>query len=254
MSSINKDMPLVSVITVVYNSVQYIEKTILSVINQSYPNIEYLIIDGKSTDGTLDVIAKYKKYIDVVVSEPDKGLYDAMNKGLALAKGDYVWFINSGDEIYDLNSADFVFRNKETYADIYYGETQIIDVNGKTIGMRRHQSPENLSWKSFRWGMKVCHQSLIVKRTIAGNYDLSYRFSADFDWAISALKKAKSIENTGLILSKFMDGGMSKQNLKASLAERFQIMKKNYGLIPTVLIHIVLAVKLAFYYLKHKRF
>jgi glycosyltransferase involved in cell wall biosynthesis len=246
--------PVISIITVVYNSVDFIEKTILSVINQSYPNVEYLIIDGGSTDGTLNIIAKYKKYIDVLISEPDRGLYDAMNKGIALAKGDYLWFINSGDEVYDLNVLDNVFRGKNKYADFYYGETEIIDTEGKTIGLRRHRAPRKLSWRTFIWGMKVSHQSMIVKRNIAGLYDLQYRFSADFDWTVKALKKAKSIENTQLILSKFMDGGMTKKNLKSGLKERFRIMKKSYGLIPTVLTHTILAVKLTVFYLVNKRY
>jgi len=249
-----ESFPVISIITVVYNSADFIERTILSVINQSFPNVEYLIIDGGSTDGTLDVIAKYKKYIDVLISEPDDGLYDAMNKGITLSKGDYLWFINSGDEIYDLNVLNNIFRGKNQFADFYYGETEITDIEGKPVGMRRHKAPEKLNWKSFLWGMKVSHQSMIVRREIASLYDLQYRFSSDVDWSIKALKKAKSIENTGLILSKFMDGGMSKQNLKASLKERFQIMKKHYGLIPTVLVHLILPVKLSFFYLKNKRF
>ncbi len=248
------NLPVISVITVVYNSVNFIEKTILSVINQSYPNLEYLIIDGGSTDGTLDIIAKYKKYIDVLITEADNGLYDAMNKGMALAKGDYLWFINSGDEIYDLNVLDNIFRRENQFADFYYGETEITDAEGNILGMRRHKAPKKLTWRTFLLGMKVSHQSMIVKRVITSPYDLQYRFSADFDWAVKALKKAQSIENTGLILSKFMDGGTTKKNLKAGLKERFVIMRKFYGLIPTVLVHLILPVKLAFFYLKNKRY
>jgi glycosyltransferase involved in cell wall biosynthesis len=254
MSLRENNLPVVSIITVVYNSVDFIERTILSVINQLYPKVEYLIIDGGSTDGTLDIIAKYKKYIDVFITEPDNGLYDAMNKGLTLAKGDYLWFINSGDEIYDLNVLDNIFRSGKQFADFYYGETAITDAQGNILGMRRHKAPEKLTWRSFLWGMKVSHQSMIVKRTISCRYDLQYRFSADFDWAVKALKKADSIVNTGLILSKFMDGGTTKKNLKAGIKERFRIMKKNYGLIPTVLVHLILPVKLAFFYLKNKRY
>ncbi len=253
MNKTNK-LPLISIITVVYNSVQYIEKTILSVINQSYPNIEYLIIDGGSTDGTLEIIKKYKEYIDYFISETDKGIYDAMNKGINAASGDYLWFINSGDEIYDLNVLNIIFRNKANFADVYYGETEIIDTAGKTIGMRRHSVPEKLSWKTFKWGMKVSHQSIIIKKEITPFYDLQYRFSADFDWVIKVLKKAGKIENTGIILSKFMDGGTTKKNLKAGLKERFKIMKINYGLIPTVLTHIILSLKLLLYYIVNRRY
>src|SRR4051812_1110497 len=92
--------PVLSVITVVYNNVSHIERTLLSVLDQTYPHIEYIVIDGASTDGTLVIIEKYKDRIAKLISEPDKGIYDAMNKGLAIATGDYVLFMNSGDEIY----------------------------------------------------------------------------------------------------------------------------------------------------------
>jgi glycosyltransferase involved in cell wall biosynthesis len=247
-------LPVVTIITVVYNSEQFIEKTIRSVINQSYPNIEYIIIDGGSTDGTLKIVNEYAKYIDYFVSEPDNGLYDAMNKGIKHAGGDYLWFINSGDLPYNETVLSDVFSKKVAFADIYYGETEIIDTEGKPLGMRRHKAPQKLTWKTFRLGMKISHQSIIVKKEIAGLYNLEYKLSADFDWVIKVLKEAKSIENTELILSKFMDGGMTKKNMLPSLKERFHIMKNNYGLIPTVLNHIVLIIKLAFYYLKNKRF
>ena len=247
-------LPLVSIITVVYNSEQFIEKTILSVINQSYPNIEYIIVDGNSTDGTLKIINKYAKYIDYFVSEPDNGLYDAMNKGMKQATGDYFWFINSGDLPYNETILSDIFKAGKNFADIYYGETEIIDTKGKTLGSRRHKAPKKLTWKTFLWGMKVSHQSIIVKKEIAGLYDLRYKLSSDFDWVINALKKAKTIENTELILSRFMEGGITKKNMVPSLKERFLIMKNNYGLIPTVLSHFVLIIKLAFYYLINKRF
>lgn len=248
------NLPLISIITVVFNSAGFIEKTIQEVINQSYPNIEYIIIDGGSTDGTIEVLRKYSNYIFYWVSESDTGLYDAMNKGMVNATGDYLWFINSGDLPFDLTILDNVFRAKKQFADIYYGETEIIDPNGETIGMRRHKAPEKLNWKSLLKGMKVSHQSIIVKKEIATPYNLEYKLSADFDWLIKVLKKAKSIENTGLILSKFMDGGLTKKNLIPGLKERFQIMANNYGYFSTVFSHFLLAVKLAFYYLKKRRF
>jgi len=250
----DKDLPLISIITVVYNSVGFIENTIRDVINQSYPNIEYIIIDGGSTDGTIEVLQKYNEYIDYWISEQDKGLYDAMNKAMQNATGDYLWFINSGDLPFDLTILDNIFRKNKLFADIYYGETEIIDPNGESIGMRRHQAPEILNWKSLLKGMKVSHQSIIVKKEIATNYNTKYKLSSDFDWVIKVLKKAKSIENTGLIISKFMEGGLTKKNLIPGLKERYQIMLENYGYFPTVISHFILATKLAFYYVKNKRF
>jgi glycosyltransferase involved in cell wall biosynthesis len=244
---------LFSIITVTYNAGKWLERTVQSVISQSYPQIEYIIIDGNSTDGTLDIVKKYRQSIAHCISEPDKGLYDAMNKGLKLASGDYVWFINAGDTLYSettvqeiVNRLDAITPEKShdsVFPDIIYGETEITDPEGSSLGMRRLKAPENLSWKSFRMGMLVCHQSFLVKRTIAEPYDLQYRFAADYDWCIHCLKKANTIVNTHLILSLFLEAGLSAANRKEALKERYQIMCKNYGKIPTQIRHIWFALR-----------
>lgn len=257
MNKNNTYKPLVSIVTVVYNSVDFIENTIKSVINQEYKNIEYIVIDGASTDGTLDIINKYKEHINIFVSEKDSGLYDAMNKAIGRASGDYLWFINSGDEAYSAKNLCAIFESlstSEKLPDIIYGETEVIDQEGKPVGMRRHSAPEKLNWRTFRFGMKVCHQSAIVKRESLDFYDTKYEYSSDFDWFIKALKKSEYIYNSHLILSKFMEGGLTEHSLLPSLKERFAIMRKYYGLVPTFFNHIYLAVKLGFYYLKNKRF
>jgi glycosyltransferase involved in cell wall biosynthesis len=250
---IDIEKPLVSIITVVYNSEQFIEKTIQSIIRQSYPNIEYIIIDGGSTDKTLEIIKKYEKNISKWISEKDNGLYDAMNKGLIMANGKYVWFINSGDQIYSANTLVQALNALETFPDIIYGETEIIDKDGRNIGMRRHSAPENLSWKMLSKGMLVCHQSVIIKKEISENYNLEYKHSSDFDWLIRVLKKSSSIHNSGLVLSKFLEGGKTSKTLIPGLKERFRIMKTYYGLITTILEHFAMIFRLAFYYLKHRR-
>ena len=113
--------------------------------------------------------------------------------------------------------------------DIIYGETSIIDENGNSLGRRRLKAPDKLSWKSFRMGMLVCHQSFITKRTIVPLYDLTYRYSADFDWCIRCMKQANKIYNTRMTLSNFLEGGVSTTQHKASLKERYEIMCKYYG-------------------------
>lgn len=245
--------PLVSIITVVYNSEAFIEKTILSIINQSFSSIEYIIVDGGSTDATIEIIKKYEKYISKWITEKDCGLYDAMNKGLNMATGTYVWFINSGDEAFSESVLMDIFEKTENFPDVVYGETEIIDYKGQSIGMRRHQSPENLTWKSLRYGMKVCHQSVLVKKVIAGNYNLKYRYSSDFEWLIEVLKKANTIYFSQMIISKFMDGGQTSKTIIPGLKERFRIIKKHYGLVPTIFRHFILAGNLILFYLKNKR-
>lgn len=245
-------MPKLTVITIVYNNVRDIERTINSVLKQTYKNIEYIIIDGKSTDGTLAVIAQYKERISKIISEPDKGIYDAMNKGLALATGDYILFINSGDEIYDEQTVEDVFDSAPG-ADIYYGETEMFNDNWESLGRRRHEAPEIFNWKSFQFGMNISHQAIYVRRSITEPYDLKYKYSSDIDWIIKSAKKASNIVNVHRYVAKYLVGGMSKKKHRESLKERFEIFTKYYGLIPNVLNHIFIAGNLAIYFIKHRR-
>lgn len=235
-----------------YNNVRDIERTINSVLNQTYPKIEYIIIDGKSNDGTLAVIEKYRSKVSKIVSEPDKGIYDAMNKGLALATGDYVLFMNSGDEIFDEHTVQDIFDSAPG-ADIYYGETEMYNDNWQSLGRRRHEAPEQFDWKSFKYGMSISHQAIYIKRSIITPYDLSYKYSSDIDWIIKAAKKASSIVNVHRYVAKYLVGGMSKKKHRESLKERFNIFTKYYGLIPNIINHIIIAVNLAFYFVKHQR-
>ncbi len=254
MKNQNSIEPLISIITVVYNSERFIERTIKSIINQTYSNIEYIIVDGASADGTINIIKKYEKYIGKWISEKDNGLYDAMNKAIKMATGNYLLFINSGDEIYTENILTDIFSKLDNLPDVIYGETEIVDFSGQSVGMRRHSTPEKLTWRSLRFGMKVCHQSILVKKELVEPYRLNYNYSSDFEWVIRVLKRANTVYNSKLILSKFMEGGMTKQSMIPSLKERFKIMSRYYGLIPTLFNHIYLAMKLSIYYLKNKRF
>lgn len=244
--------PKLSVITIVYNNVRDIERTMLSVLGQTYTNIEYIIVDGLSNDGTLQVINKYQDRISKLISEKDNGIYDAMNKGLAVATGDYVIFMNSGDEFYAADTVANVFASADD-ADIYYGETEMIDDNGQSLGQRRHQVPAAFTWRDFKYGMSISHQAIYVRRTLTEPYDSRYQLSADIDWIIRAAKKARKIVNVNQYVAKYLVGGMSKKKHRQSLQERFNIMKRYYGLVPTVLNHFVIAFNLGWYWLKNKR-
>jgi glycosyltransferase involved in cell wall biosynthesis len=244
--------PRLSIITVVYNNVAAIERTILSIINQTYPHIEYIIIDGNSTDGTLEVISKYLSRVSKLVSEKDAGIYDAMNKGLELATGDYVLFMNSGDEIYSNTTVEEVFASSDD-ADIYYGETEMFDENWKSLGQRRHKAPAKLTHESFKYGMSVSHQAIYVRRSIAGLYNTEYKLSADIDWILNALQRASKVVNTHRYVAKYLIGGMSKKKHRESLMERFRIFSKHYGLLPNVFNHGAIALKLLFYYIRNRR-
>jgi glycosyltransferase involved in cell wall biosynthesis len=244
--------PKLTVITIVYNNVHDIERTVLSVLNQSYANIEYLLIDGASNDGTLEILKQYEDRIGRLVSEKDKGIYDAMNKGLSLATGDYVLFMNSGDEIYSSDTVEKIFATQPD-ADIYYGETEMFDENWTSLGQRRHRTPEHFTWQDFKFGMCISHQAIYIRRALTEPYDLNYQLSSDIDWIIKAAKKAKNIVNVRMYVAKYLVGGMSKKKHLQSLAERFHIFSKHYGLIPTIFNHVLIAGKLGFYYLKHRK-
>jgi len=245
--------PVGSIITVVYNGADTLERTIKSIIRQTYDAIEYIVVDGGSKDGTHNIINKYRKNIHKFISEPDNGLYDAMNKGMQLATGEYLWFINSGDEVADENILTTIF-NQFPKADIYYGDTIITDMQGHEIGLRRLSPPEQLNWKDFRHGMVVSHQSVIVRVNICHPYILKYKYSADYEWVLYALKHSATIINTHLVLSRFLDGGLTKKNILPGLKERFNIMTQYFGLLNTIIHHFPIAFKFINFIVKYKRF
>lgn len=236
----NHPTPKFSVITVTYNAAAVLEDTIQSVVLQTYHHVEYIIVDGASKDGTLAIVDRYRDRIARVVSEPDKGLYDAMNKGIALATGDYLCFLNAGDSFHEDDTLQQMVHTLNAQAelpDVLYGETELVDHEGHFIRMRRLSAPEVLTWRSFKQGMLVCHQAFFAKRSLAESYDLQYRFSADFDWCIRVMKKARTLHNTHLTIIDYLEEGMTTQNRKASLRERFRIMARHYGWISTMAHH-----------------
>ncbi|MGL4412559.1 MAG: glycosyltransferase family 2 protein [Bacteroidales bacterium] len=237
--------PRFSIITVTYNAGQLLERTIESVLAQTSFNYEYIILDGQSKDNTLEIIKKYEHHINKWISEPDNGIYDAMNKAIDIARGEYILFLNAGDTFHSESVLRTLEISTESRPDVIYGETAIVDSENNHVAMRRLKAPQTLTWRSFINGMLVCHQSFLIKREIATHYDLDYKLSADFDWCIRGLKSAKSITNSNITISNFMQGGVSTSRRKLSLKERFDIMTKHYGAIPTYLMHIWFAIRFA---------
>ena len=242
----NHPTPKFSIITVCYNAEATLEDTIQSVISQTYHHVEYIIVDGASKDRTMDIVNRYRDRIAVVVSDPDKGLYDAMNKGIRLATGDYLCFLNAGDSFHEDDTLQQMVHSIHTLQlpDVLYGETELVDHEGHFLRMRRLQAPEHLTWKSFRQGMLVCHQAFFPRRNLVMPYDLRYRFSADFDWCIKIMKKSKVLHNTHLTLIDYLAEGMTTRNHQASLKERFRIMARHYGWASTVAHHAWFALRL----------
>lgn len=238
---------LITIVTVTYNAEGTLERTLKSVEMQTHGNVEHIIMDGASKDGTLAIAQAYKERNDDrdirIVSEPDKGLYDAMNKAIAIANGEYICFLNAGDKLHNPQTLEYIVHIAQHNPDagVIYGDTDIVDDNGMKLRERRLSPPKRLNWRSFKNGMLVCHQSFYAKRSIVPAYDLSYRFSADFDWCVRIMKKAATMSmplvNSHLTLADYLSEGMTTANHKASLKERFAIMRKHYGLFTTLVQH-----------------
>lgn len=253
-----------SIITCTYNAEQVLQRTLTSVLKQTYGSIEHIIIDGKSKDSTVSIAQQYKAQNDllrsghkvIIISEPDKGLYDAMNKGIRLATGDYLCFLNAGDMLHDKDTiADIASLShlqggeKSNAFSVLYGETDIVDDNGNFLRHRRLQAPEHLTWRSFREGMLVCHQAFYANTAIARRtpYNLKYKVSADVDWCIRIMKEGERMGldtyNAHRVVCKYLAGGMSEKNHRISLQERFDTMVEHYGLFPTIMQHMWFVVR-----------
>ena len=232
-------VPVISIITVCYNAEKEIVATLKSVKEQTFKGYEYIIIDGASKDNTLKVVVDSGVEPTHLVSEKDNGIYDAMNKALFIAKGEYLMFLNAGDSLYSPNTLQHIadVAQKEN-PDVIYGDTAIVDADRKYLRPRKLRPPKQLTRNSFKNGMLVCHQAFLPKRTLVVPYDMQYRFSADFDWCVKILsvsKKCSQIE--GFIVNYLEEGATTRNHIK-SLKERFCIMIKHYGLFTTIFKHI----------------
>ena len=244
-----------TIATVCFNASDTLERTLQSVREQDYPHVEHLIVDGASKDATLNLLHLWEKQSEesetlhklVVVSEPDKGLYDAMNKALRLASGDYVLFLNAGDTFPQTDTLEQVagaVGEGEVLPGVLYGDTDVVDNTGHFLRHRRLMPPENLSWRDFKWGMLVCHQAFYARTDLAQRtpYRLQFGLSADVDWCIRVMKMA---EQKGLVLRpihavvvNYLDGGMSIKHHQSSLKARFHVMRTHYGLLTTCAVHL----------------
>ena len=237
--------PLFSIITITYNAATTLPATLRSVQEQSCRNYEYIVVDGASQDNTLSLVEQCGLSVRLS-SEPDKGLYDAMNKGMKMATGEYLIFLNAGDSFH---APDTLQRIADAVGDsrpgVVYGETAIVDSDRNFLMMRRLKAPEKLTWRSFTQGMLVCHQAFIARRDLAVEYDLQYRYSADVDWCIRCMKRTDELLNTHLTLIDYLNEGETTRHHKASLKERFRVMCHHYGTLPTLLRHIGFALRYA---------
>lgn len=249
-----------TVITCTYNAATVLQRTLDSVRAQTWGDLEHLIIDGASRDDTIAMAEAYchecsddnDGHEASVVSEPDRGLYDAMNKGIARATGDYIVFLNAGDTLPDADTLETVasyVADGEPLPAVLYGDTDIVDADGHFLRHRRLSPPDRLTWRSFRHGMLVCHQAFYARTDIARDtpYDLHYRYSADVDWCIRIMREGTrrhlALRRVPHVVAHFLDGGMTTANHRSSLGERFRIMVRHYGLITTLVMHAWFAIR-----------
>lgn len=243
-----------TIITITYNAEKVLERTLKSIFSQTNQNFEYLIIDGASKDNTIQIAKSFG--VKNIVSESDKGIYDAMNKGLNLANGEFVWFMNAGDQLHDNEVVEKLFEQFKLQGDIYYSDTLIVNELNEPLGLRSentpHKLPKTLIWQDFKYGMLVCHQSFIARKAICQPYLLNHYYSADIDWEINCLKASKKTIYLSFILSKYLTGGFSVKNLKASLVDRFKIITKHFGYFTSLISHFIIFIRGFLFIIKKK--
>lgn len=245
-----------TIVTCTFNAAPVLQRTLDSVLCQKFADVEHLILDGLSKDDTVRMALAYKERSEklgndhdvVVISEKDGGLYDAMNKGIRHATGDYIVFLNAGDTFPDSDTLDTIassIGDGEQLPGVLYGDTNIVDMDHHFLRHRRLTPPKRLTWRSFKLGMLVCHQAFyartdLAKETLYNNAD--YRFSADVDWCIRIMKlcakRHLALRNVNAVIVDYLDGGMTNKNHNASLKERFHVMAKHYGFVQTVFLHL----------------
>ncbi len=231
--------PLFSIITVTWNAAAVIAPTLESVQRQTNTDYEMLIIDGASTDDTLNIVRGASISSLRVFSEPDQGLYDAMNKGIKRARGRYIIFLNAGDAFASDTVLARLAQLTSGNPGVIYGQTQLVDQSREVVGERHLTAPKRLTVDSFLRGMVVCHQAFVVRRDLAPEYDLQYRLSADYDWCIRVLKASPANAYAGRVpIISYLADGMTTRHHRASLLERYRIMCHHYGTMKAILAHL----------------
>lgn len=240
---------MVSIITITYNAEKWIEATMRSVLAQTNTDYEYLIIDGASKDNTLKIARQLESDFCGrlrIYSEPDKGIYDAMNKGLHRAQGDFVWFMNAGDQIFAPDTLQQIAEQIHAGVDIIYGKASIINAEGKQVSEHHKKTPAHLTRWSLLDGLVVSHQAILVRRTLAPDYDIRYRITADYDWVAKCVTASRENKYVDQYICKFLTEGVSQKQRKRSWIERFQIMRRHYGLFLTLASHAWIVMKYPF--------
>lgn len=239
---INKPMRKVSIVTISYNSAATIERTIKSVLSQKYDNIEYIIIDGGSTDLTVSIIQKYSSQIAYFVSEKDEGISDAFNKGLRMAGGELITFLNADDWYPDDSSVSTVAENYVDQNTVLCGSINLISPDNLTL-KRLDSKPEKLNQ-----GMYIAHPTCFIPATIirqVGEFDPERKIAMDFDYLSRCKKEGCSFRVIPQVITNMQAGGAS-FDAKSAAAEELAVKNKYYGYKLTHFIHFSFAVLMSY--------
>ena len=247
-------MPKLSIITINFNNLAGLKKTVESVGGPLPLDCEWIVVDGLSTDGSVEFI-DYAPFTHKII-EKDRGIYDAMNKGLKAANGDFVWFMNSGDRFHSSDSVSRMIYFIEQFPEIdcFYGDTEFVNEQYEPLGLisklKPQKFPKNLNKNSFRTGMSICHQSFVVKKSKCDEYNLQYKFAADVDWIIRILKKKPSTKAVDFVVADFAVGGSSYQHTQKAMKERYRILAEHYGWLSNILAHTWIVIRRILFNLK----
>ena len=220
----------VSVITVCFNSAATLRDTINSVLAQSYPDIEYVVVDGSSTDGSLDILSEYRDQIATIISEPDEGIYDAMNKGIKACTGDIVGILNSDDFFASSTTIEDVVTEFENApaADVIFGDLVYVSLHDLKTVTRYYSSKRFKPWK-LRFGIMPPHPATFVRNEVyktLGLYRLKYRISSDYEMFIRCLITAKLVyRRIDRVLVHMRPGGLSTSGIRSSILLNREIVQ-----------------------------
>jgi putative colanic acid biosynthesis glycosyltransferase len=212
-------MEKITVVTVVKNCAPTIENTVLSVVGQTYPELEFIVVDGGSEDGTLEILSRYEGSIDLLISEPDQGIYDAMNKGVRLAKGDWIYFLNSGDSLFSNDTLEVVFSENRSSGVVYgcheadYGY------------FRRIHRPRSLG--QLKMGMVFSHQAMFCRTELikGTEFDTSFPICADYKFIVGLSRAGVAFEFVDLPFARLLAGGISEKRAIRTHYERWKIAR-----------------------------
>jgi glycosyltransferase involved in cell wall biosynthesis len=228
-------LPLITIVTVVRNDVTHLERTMLSVLNQTYPNVEYIVVDGASTDGTLEVIKRYAEHLDFWVSESDKGSHEAINKGIDLMKGDWVNFMHSGDYFYENETFEKIFLKNKIEADVVYGDCIGLVSPTESAIFKSDQTTDR-----FWQGQVFCQEAVFVKTHLVRQnpFSTDYRVSSDYNFFMDCLLGGAKFQKVDVIVFTVGTLGVSDRHWLRARFENWKIARRFNKPIITDLFHL----------------